>query len=98
MADRALGPNAKKLLAHFIAREAIPIGGGLATGLDFLTNPERRSSGIKKAMADMETALTAVKSAPDNPYGDDDEAIAAAILERVEQRLARTPHEGADTP
>lgn len=80
---RTLGPNAKKLLAHFMAREAVPIGGSLADGLDFLVNPERRRSGAERAMHNLEAALSVVKSAPDNPYGDDDEAIAGAILARV---------------
>lgn len=84
--ERRLGPNVKKLLAHFIAREAVPIGGGLADGLHFLTNPERRGSGIERAMSNLDAALAAVKTAPDNPYGNDDEAIAAAILERVDRK------------
>lgn len=84
MSDRPIGPNAKKLLAHFIALEAVPRGGGLADGLNFLTDNDRRRRGIAQAMSNLEAALAAVKSAPDNPYGDDDEAIAAAILERVE--------------
>lgn len=84
MSERLIGPNAKRLLAHFIAREAVPSGGGLGDGLNFLTDPERRRKGIEKAMSNLDAALTAVKSAPDNPYGNDDEAIAAAILMRVE--------------
>lgn len=84
MSGKPIGPNAKKLLSHFIAREAVPSGGGLGDGLNFLIDPERRRKGIEKAMSDLDAALTAVKSAPDNPYGADDEAIAAAILERVE--------------
>lgn len=84
MSERPIGPNAKKLLAHFIAREAVPSGGGLADGLNFLTDPERRRQGIEQAMSNLNAALAVVKSAPDNPYGTDDEAIAAAILERVE--------------
>lgn len=84
MPDKVPGPNAKRLLAHFIAREAIPVGGGIGDGLDFLVQPERRRSGIEKAIANLEAAFAAVKAAPDNPYGNDDEAIAAAILERVE--------------
>lgn len=88
MSDRKLGPNTRRLLAHFIALEAVPAGGGLASGLNFLANPEQRQRGIATAMANLDAALKAVKSAPDNPYGDDDEAIATAILERVEQKKA----------
>lgn len=84
MSEKPIGPNAKRLLAHFIAREAVPSGGGLGDGLNFLINPERRRKGIEKAMSNLDAALAAVKSAPDNPYGADDEVIAAAILERVE--------------
>lgn len=84
--ERRLGPNTRKLLGHFIAREAVPEGGGLADGLNFLIDPDRRQRGMEKAMVNMEAALAAVKSAPDNPYGDDDEAIAAAILARIEAR------------
>lgn len=86
MTDEKLGPNAKKLLAYFIAREAIPPGGGIGDGLNFLLDSERRYQGLTKAVGALKAALAAVKSAPDNPYGDDDEAIAVAILERVEAR------------
>lgn len=88
MSDRKLGPNTRKLLAHFIALEAVPEGGGLASGLNFLADPDQRKRGIERAMANLDAALQAVKSAPDNPYGNDDEAIAAAILKRVEQKKA----------
>lgn len=86
MSNRKLTPKVKELLAHFIALEAVPIGGNLSDGLDFLTNPERRQQGLERAIVNVEAALVAVKSAPDNPYGDDDEVIAAAILERVEHK------------
>lgn len=79
-----LGPNVKRLLAHFMAYEAIPSGGGIGDGIDFLTNPERRHNGLEKAMSNLKAALYAVKHASDNPYGEDDEAIAAAILDRIE--------------
>lgn len=88
--ERKLGPNTRKLLAHFIAREAVPVVGGLADGLNFLVDPDRRRQGMEKAISNMEVALAAVKSSPDNPYGDDDEAIAAAILNRVEARKEAT--------
>jgi hypothetical protein len=86
VSERPIGPNAKKLLAHFAALEAVPRGGGLADGLNFLADPDRRRRGFERAMANLDAALEAVKSAPDNPYGDDDEAIAAAVLERVEAK------------
>ena len=84
MSERILTPNIKKLLIRFIAIEAIPSGGGLADGLLFLTDAKHRKEGIERAMNALETALAIVKTSPDNPYGDDDEAIAAAILDRLE--------------
>lgn len=89
MGERKLTPRVRELLALFISLEAVPEGGSLQDGLDFLTNPERRRQGFEKAMANMGAALAAVKSAPDNPYGDDDEAIAAAIIERVNAKKAQ---------
>ena len=88
MSNRQLGPNAKRLLAHFIAWEAVPRNGGLADGLRFLSDPDARRRGLERAMSNTQTAIDLVKSAPDNPYGDDDEAIAAAILERVNRRVS----------
>ena len=89
MGERQLTPKVKELLAHFIALEAVPKGGSFADGLDFLTNPDRRRQGLERAMSRLEAALAAVKSAPDNPYGDDDEAIAAEIIERVNAARAQ---------
>lgn len=88
MSERLIGPNAKRLLIHFIALEAVPKGGGLGDGLNFLIDAERRQRGMEQAMSNLDAALAAVKSAPDNPYGNDDEAIAAAILKRVESEMS----------
>ena len=78
-----MGPNVKRLLAHFTARIAIPPGGGFAAGIALLTTPGRLSEVSRMALRDVEKALEAIKAAPDNPYGDDDEVIAGAILERL---------------
>jgi hypothetical protein len=40
----------------------------------------------REATAWVEQALTAVKTAPDNPHGDTDEAIAEEILRGIEAR------------
>lgn len=84
MDDKPLGPNAKNLLAHLIALEAVPPGGGIQNGLDFLTNPELRKQVAEKAIQKLKEIAKVVKSAPDNPYGDDDEAIFAAVLQKIE--------------
>lgn len=80
------GPNMKKLLTQFIAREAIPPGEGLNAGLAFFTDEEHRKQVIEKAEVKMNDAIKAVKTAFDNPYGDDDEAIAEAVLKQIEEK------------
>lgn len=84
--NRNYGPNVTKLITRFIAREAVPPGGGIADGVEFFVNPERRKQVLAKAEADALIAIQAIKAAPDNPYGNDDEVIAGAILEKIEQR------------
>ena len=80
-----MGPNAKKLLAHFIALHAVPSGSGIDAALAFLTNEERRLGAAQAAVEHTQAAIDVVKTAPDNPYGDDDEAIAGAILKRIDE-------------
>ena len=81
------GPNVTKLIIQFIAREAIPPGGGgLANAIEFFKNQEKRMEILAKAEADALQAIRLIRAAPDNPYGDSDEDIAAAILLKVEER------------
>jgi len=80
------GPNVEKLIIKFIAREAVPPGGGLASGLEFFSNPERRKQILESAEAKAVQALQLIKSAPDNPFGDDDEQIAGELLKMIEEK------------
>lgn len=82
------GPNMRKLFSEFIARETIPTGtkNGLADAVEFFTNENRRNQVLLKAKSGMENAIAAIKSAPDNPYGDDDEVIAGILLEKIKER------------
>jgi hypothetical protein len=83
MSERKLGPNAKKLLTHFAARIAIPPGGGLAAGIEAMS---RLGDVTREALAQMDQAIAAVRAAPDNPYGADEETIAGAILGELRKR------------
>lgn len=87
--DRELGPNAKKLLSRFIAREAVPPGGGLQDSLQFFTNAEHRHRVLEVAMEKLDASIALIRQAPDNPYGEDEDAIAAGILEELEKFEAR---------
>lgn len=42
----------------------------------------------------MQEALRIFKTAPDNPFGDDDEAIAGELLQKIEERQATRKKEG----
>lgn len=83
-----MGPNVRRLIATAIAREAIPPGGGVGDGLRFLMDPVRVVRVTREATQWVTQALELVKGCPDNPYGDE-EAIAGAILERLEAKKAR---------
>lgn len=80
-----LGPNAKRLLMLFMAKEVIPPGGDIVDGFHFFMNAEHRKQVTDRAWSNFNDAIHAVRMAPDNPYGDDDEAISAAILSRIDK-------------
>jgi hypothetical protein len=80
------GPNVTKLITKFIAREAVPPGGGLASALEFFGNAEQRKKVLDAAEAKAIQAIQLIKSAPDNPFGNDDEKIASGILEQIQER------------
>jgi hypothetical protein len=84
------GPNFMKLVFNRAAILAVPSGGGLADGIEFLTNPDKRQRIMKEAFGFAEQAVEAMKAAPDNPYGDDEETICAAILAEAERRTHET--------
>jgi hypothetical protein len=84
-----IGPNVRRLIVRKMALLAIPVGSGkesFSLGLDVITNREKFSSIAAQASDWVRRAIKTMKTAPDNPYGDDDEAIAGAILEGIEQR------------
>ena len=84
-----MGPNVKKLVAHKVALDAIPSGGGLQAGIAFLMDKYRIIETTRKAQEWVAQAIALVKTAPDNQYGDDDEAIAGAILQGIKERQGK---------
>ena len=78
--------NVNKLIIRKISVDAIPKGGGFQDAIGFLTNPTAICETAKRAKEWVGAAIQAVKDAPDNPYGDDDEVIAGIILEEIEKR------------
>lgn len=84
-----IGPNVKRLISRKMAILAIPVGSGKDSfnrGLDVLMNRGKFASVAAEASDWVRQAIATMKTAPDNPYGDDDEAIAGAILKGIEER------------
>ena len=79
------GPNVKKLITTRMAQLAIPKGGDVLDGFNFLTSPNLIKDAARKATEWVDEAIAVVKTAPDNPFGSDEE-IAGAILARFETR------------
>lgn len=88
-ADVVQGPNVKKLIAHKMSLLMVPpgCGNGLQTALAALTKPGNVVAVAKEATMWVNEAIAVMKTAPDSPYGDDDEAIAGAILAKIEEKL-----------
>lgn len=75
-----------KLVAHRMAMQAIPPGGGVGAGISFLMDADRVRESAKEAKAWVNGAIDAVISAPDNPYGTDREKIAEELVRRIDAR------------
>ena len=89
MSTQQIGPNVRRLIARKMALLAVPVGSGkesFARGLNVITNRDKFSATAHQAAAWVQAAIATMKTAPDNPYGDDDEAIAGAILEGIDER------------
>ncbi len=78
--SRKLGPNMTALLIRKVALDAIPPGGGLAAGMSAFTTPGKLARLHREALVWVDEAITVIQTAPDNPYGSDEEVIAGAIL------------------
>lgn len=76
----------QKLVIRKMSLEAIPEGGGIAEGIEFLSNPGRIRDEAARAKDWAKDACRAVRMAkPLNPYsGASDEEISEIILRRME--------------
>ena len=81
------GPNVTKLILQFVACEAIPTGEEVfGSVMTFFRDADKRKQILNKAETDALSAIKLIKSAPDNPFGDNDEAIAGILLQKIEER------------
>ena len=85
---RILGPNMKKMVVRKAVIDIQLMDGSLAAGIAALKGILESSVAFETALLWVDAAITAVKSAPDNHYGDDEEAIAGSLLERLDKYKA----------
>lgn len=80
-----IGPNVRKLICAKMAKDAIPPGGGVQAGVDFLMDKDKVIETARNAQTWVAHAILAIRQAPDpNPYkSKTDEEVAQVILDRV---------------
>jgi len=78
--------NVAKLTIKRLSVLAVPRGGGIADGIKFFRDEEHRKKLVLEAEAWTKEAIKVFKTAVDNPFGDDDEAIAGYILDKIQGR------------
>lgn len=71
-------------MAKFAAAEAFKNGVSFAAAMESVSSKERIIENSRRALEQLNLALEAVKQAPDNPYGTNDEEIAGVILKSLE--------------
>jgi hypothetical protein len=83
-----MGPNVRRLFILRMSREAVPDGGGLADGISFFSDTEKRKTIMANSDAWVHRAIDAVRRASEpNPFkNSDDETIAAEILRKVDEQ------------
>ena len=82
--------NVQKLIFHKMSVDMIPAGSGnpLGVGIAALLDNKRRTQAFINAQKWVAEAIAVVKTAPDNPWGNDDEKIEGAILDKLRTKLA----------
>ena len=83
--ERKFGPRMRRLIALCAARVAIPPGGWFAEGMAALSSKEAIMETTRKGIELADAAITAMRAAAGNPYGDDEEVLAGVILDKAEK-------------
>lgn len=87
-AKRQIGPNMKRVVIAKMISGAIPAGGGLEAGIDFILTPGKMAAGFRSATEWCDAAIAAVRAAGEpNPWkAATEEEIAGELLSRIEER------------
>ena len=81
-------PNIKKLIIQKVSLDAVPPGGGFASGVEFLLDKDRIVKSFKAAESWVQEAIATTRTAQEpNPFKESsDEEIAEEIMRRVVKR------------
>jgi hypothetical protein len=82
------GPNVKRLIVYRMSQLMVPPGGDIADAIEAIRKPGNIGAVAREATAWVERAIALVKTAPDNPYPDD-ESIAGALFAEIEAGKAK---------
>lgn len=82
--------NVQKLIAHKMALDAVPRGGGMGDALNFLSSKDSITQGAKAAAVWVRTACEVVRKAGEpNPWKEStDEEIAGYLLSEIARKDA----------
>lgn len=96
--SETLGPNVKKLIIHKVSLDAIPKGGGIKAGLEFLQDKERIIKTFRESADWVKQVIQAIRQAKEpNPFKDaSDEEIAGELLKKIEERQNEKIREAQD--
>ena len=87
-----MGPNFKRLVCMKASQIIIPKNCKIADAINSIIAPGRLQDATRVAYEWVRFAIDAVKKAPANPFGNDEEAIAGEILKRVAERTSKDAH------
>ena len=81
------GPNFMELVFRLMAGPDGPVQVAFGSaGIAFLMDKEKQIKIMEKAFEQAEAIIQVIREAPDNTYGDDEEVIAKAILDKIKER------------
>jgi hypothetical protein len=80
--------SVNKLLAMYIAVEAVPNGGGFSDGVRFILDEDARKKGVKVAKRKMAEAIAVIRGMPGYEEKTDEE-IANILVEKISERKRR---------
>ena len=90
ISGRRCGENVSKLAFAKFSREVSSLADGIGL-IKSLQGPEGRQK-MRDAFEWVFRSIDAIRALPDNTFGDDDEAIAGAVLEKMKERKPSIGH------